>query len=1200
MSSWEQKSTETREQGAEGFAPRREMMLRAVGFAAANLLQSNLDDEVIAATLARLAAAAAASRAYIFANELDDQRRVCATLRYEWHAPGIVPLRDFETLHCFSYDEVGLGRWVGVLSSGGTIVGPITDLPPAEQQSLTFTGWRSRAIAPIFVGGRWWGFAGFSDVDERREWDATEQEALKLAARLIGAAMQRHDEEEQLRRRALDLALINRIVAAANRTYEPAAILETICRELAQALNVEQAGAALIDESGQSLEVVAEYRAGSGASAVGEHIPLAGNALTRYVMESGRPVVIEDVANDSRMAVVRDLMARRRVASMLLLPILVGEEVVGTLGLDSHKPHVFTPEEIALASGAATAAAPVLQKAHLLAAEQRNAARLEEILTLSTELAAQRDESALLKHLVQRVRAIAGSDTCTVFLADEETQEVVLAAQEGLPGAEGLRIPRGVALLDEVAAGQLVAADVDRDWPELRGFLVRADVQSIQVYPLSSEGTMFGFITIGRAQLYQPSPSEVNGWRLLADRAGAALRSVRLLEQLRQQAAHLQALHEVELAVSTSLDPEVVYGTIVRRAAELLESDVASLLLWDGERQQLVLLATCHEDEVTIGGDWIPVNNPDVAARLQGARRPLVIEQAADDPCVPAHFRDRFGVQAVLYLPLRYRDRLSGMLVCAQTRNTRSWQPEALGLGESLAVHAANAIANARLHEATRRLLQRTRHQAQVVQQILDTVPTGLLLLDGRFRLLLANPTALELLPFLTDAKLGQRLRRLGDVPVQMLVDEPPVGALAHEVTVREPRKRIFEISPRPMLTGPQAGGWLLVLNEVTAEREQQRYMQTQDRLATVGQLAAGIAHDFNNIMAVIVLYAQTLLMSKPEGREHERLTVIFQQAQRASRLIGQILDFSRKSVVERRPLDVVPFTKELVRLLQRTLPETIDVDFAFTEGDYVVEADPTRLQQALMNLAVNARDAMPDGGTLTLSLSRHGPDWATPLPDMPRAHWVCIEMRDTGDGIVTADLPHVFEPFYSTKEPGKGTGLGLAQVYGIVKQHDGFIHVVSRVGHGTAFQIFLPSFVLPPPEPMPDAEGIPLANPGETVLVVEDEESIRQAVAATLDGLGYRVLTAPNGEVALAIFRQGHENISLVLTDMIMPRMGGAALYEALRAIDPGVHMLVITGYPLEETNKAFVERSGVSWVQKPFTTERLAQAVRAAIDSS
>jgi signal transduction histidine kinase/ActR/RegA family two-component response regulator len=1174
-------------------------MLRAVGFAAASLLQSSLDDEVVTATLARLGAAAGASRAYIFANQFDGDGRLMAALSHEWHGPGLAALSSFPSLHALDYEASGLGRWIPVLGSGEVVAGPASRLHEDEQDALAFTGVRSRALVPIFCGGRWWGVVGFADVDEQREWDAAELDALKLAARLLGSAFQRREEEQQLRGRARHLTVLNRAVAAANNTHEPAAILETVCRELAQALHVEQAGAALLDESGEYLEVVAEYVSAGAPSALGAHILLDGNTLTQRVLESGRPVVIEDVANDPRMAVVRELMAERRVASILILPITAGAQVVGTLGLDSYQKRSFTPEEIALASSATTAAAPVLQKAHLLAAEQRSAARLEEILALSTELASQPEESALLQHLARRVRAIARADACSVYLVDEAAGEAALAAQDGWAGAREHRIPLNLPQRAALASGQLVIPDVDRDAPELRAYLLLKDLRSFQAYPLSSEGAMFGFIGIGRLEPYEPGPSEINAWRLLADRAGAALRSVRLMQRLQQQTSHLQALHEVELAVSTSLDPEVVYGTIVRHATELMASDLACLLLWDGDRQQFVLLATCHETEVTIGGDWQPVSDAQVVARLLEARRPLVIEDAADNPRVPAHFRERYGVQSALYMPLHYRDRLSGMLICADTRRPQSWSPAALALGESLAVHAANAVANARLHGATRRLLQRTRDQAQAVQQILDTAPTGLLLLDGRYRLLMANPVARELLPVLTTTKLGERLVTLAGTPVMMLVDTPPEGALAHEVVVREPRRRTFEISPRPMLSGPQEGGWLLVVNEVTAEREQQRYLQTQDRLATVGQLAAGIAHDFNNIMAVIVLYAQTLLMSKPEGREHERLTVIYQQAQQASRLIGQILDFSRKSVVERRPLDIIPFAKELVRLLQRTLPETIDVNFVFREGDYVVEADPTRLQQALINLAVNARDAMPDGGTLTLTLSRHGPDWQTPLPDMPRAHWVCLEMRDSGDGIVTADLPHIFEPFYSTKEPGKGTGLGLAQVYGIVKQHDGFIHVVSRIGYGTAFQIFLPSFILPPPEPLPELSGIPAARPGETVLVVEDEESIREAVAVTLEGLGYRVLTAPNGEVALAIFRQGHESISLVLSDMIMPRMGGAVLFDALHTIDSSVHMLVITGYPLEETNKEFVERSGIAWVQKPFTTERLAQAVRQAIDS-
>jgi two-component system, cell cycle sensor histidine kinase and response regulator CckA len=1180
-------------------AARRETIFRAVSFAAANLLQHAPDDDVIEAVLARLGAAVTASRAFIFANHQDPLGPLRATLSHEWHAPGLAPMRARPTLRAFAYHEAGLDRWAQLLGSGNPLAGPTTSLPPAERAFAETAGIRSQALVPLFAGDRWWGALGLAGVDPRRDWQPAELDALKMTARLLGAAFQRHDDEAALRRRARELDVLNRVVAAASGALEPVAVLETTCRELARALGADQAGAALVVPGASYLEVVAEYNGPGFPSAVGSHIPIEGNPLTQHILDTAEPVVIADVAGDPLLDPVRDLMDLRNVASILLLPISVGERVVGTLGLDSRTVRTFSPDEIALAASATAAAAQVLDKARLLEAEQRNAARLEEILALSIEIAALPGEPDLLQHLTARVAAIAGSATCTAFVVDDQEDAAILVAQHGVPGGEGRRLPLDTPLLQQALADhQLVVPDIDRDTPELRHYLTRTDLHSFQAYPMVSQDEMLGFLTIGYTAPYQPSPAEVNAFRLLAERAGAALRSARLLQRLQQQTAHLSALHNVQLAVSTSLDPEMVYRTIVGHAADLVHCDLVNLLLWDSDHGIFSMLASYHNGAITIGDERQPLPAESALPQLLDRRKPLAIPDArADDRLNPA-WRDRHGVRAALIVPLRYRDRPSGFLVCADTTSPRQWEPIAITLAESLAVHAGNAVANARLHAATRRLLQRTRNQARAVQQILDTVPDGLILLDAHTRILLANPLALDQLPVLTNATIGDRLHSLAGVPVATLLEKPPPGRSGHEIIVREPRRRVFEINAQPMLTGPQAGGWVLVIDEITTEREQQDYLQAQDRLATVGQLAAGIAHDFNNIMAVIVLYAQTLLMSKPEGREQERLSVIYQQAQQASRLIGQILDFSRRSVVERRPLDIIPFLKELVRMLQRTLPETIDLDFSFSEGDYVVDADPTRLQQALMNLAVNARDAMPEGGTLTLTLSRHGPDWPTPLPDMRRGHWVRLEVRDTGEGINTADLPHIFEPFYTTKEPGKGTGLGLAQVYGIVKQHDGFIHVTSRSGQGTSFQLYLPAFILSAPQERPEPPAIPDALPGETILVVEDEESIREAVAATLEGLNYRVLTAPNGEVALAIYRQDHAAISLVLSDLVMPRMGGAALYDALRDINPNLRMLIFTGYPLEDANRDFIERSGVDWVQKPFTAETLARALRHTLD--
>jgi two-component system, cell cycle sensor histidine kinase and response regulator CckA len=1177
---------------------RRETLLRAVSFAAATLLPAAPTPAAVDTTLARLGAATGASRAFLFANRHHANGDLHTILSHEWHVPGLTPLRGHPAVRTFAYDDAGLTRWAELLGSGQPVVGSSATLPPGEH-ALVAAGIDALALAPIFAGDSWWGALGLAAANAQRAWSSGELEALKTIATLLGAAFQRHAFDQILQRRAGEVALLNRIVTAASGASDPNTILATTCRELTHALDAQQSGAALLLPGGDHLEIVAEYSRDNTPSAAGMRIPVAGNAITQYILETGRPVVVEDVPVDPRMDPVRDLMVQRRVASLLLLPITVGERVVGTLGIDSHTRRTFSQEEIDLAAGAASAAAQVLDKARLLEVEQTNAARFASLLALSSELASIPGEPELLQHLVTRVAALTGAPITTTFITAEANGDAVLVAQVGLPGSEGRRLPLdNPFLLQALQAHQLVVADVDREAPALRQYLSRDDVHAFQAYPMVSRGKMLGFLTISRTAPYQPSAAEVNALRLLAERAGAALQNVRLVRQLQQQAAHLQALHNVELAISTSLDPEMVYRTIVTHAADLIRCDLVNLVLWDSDQQTFSTLARYNQGRITVEEPGASNPQDAVPVAMLERRKPLAVHDCAVDDCANPEWCRLHGVRAALYVPLRYRDRPSGYLICASTEGPRRWEPGAVALAESLAIHAANAVANARLHAATRRLLKRTRNQASAVQQILDTVPEGLLLLDSHARLLLANPIAHKQLRVLTSTGLGGILRELGGVPLATLLEDPPPGATGHEIIIREPRRRVFEVSTQAMLAGPQEGGSVLLIKEVTTEREQQNYLQAQDRLATVGQLAAGIAHDFNNIMAVIVLYAQTLLMSKPEGRDQERLSVIYQQAQQASRLIGQILDFSRRSVVERRPLDVIPFIKEIVQMLQRTLPETIDLDFSFSEGDYVVDADPTRLQQALMNLAVNARDAMPEGGTLTLTLSRHGPDWPTPLPDMRRGHWVKLVVRDTGEGITTADLPHIFEPFYTTKGPGKGTGLGLAQVYGIIKQHDGFIHVRSRAGHGTAFELYLPAFVLAAPEESSDAQSIPGALPGETILVVEDEESIREAVATTLEGLNYRVLTAPNGEVALAIYRQDHSAISLVLSDMVMPKMGGAALYDALHELEKNVRMLIFTGYPLEDTNRDFVERSGISWVQKPFSAEKLARAIRRALE--
>jgi two-component system cell cycle sensor histidine kinase/response regulator CckA len=373
--------------------------------------------------------------------------------------------------------------------------------------------------------------------------------------------------------------------------------------------------------------------------------------------------------------------------------------------------------------------------------------------------------------------------------------------------------------------------------------------------------------------------------------------------------------------------------------------------------------------------------------------------------------------------------------------------------------------------------------------------------------------------------------------------------------------------------------------------------MVHQERLAAVGQLSAGIAHDFNNILATIVLYAQMSLLSTELSPEiHQRLKIITRETGRAADLVQQILDFSRRTVLERRPVALDSFMKEIIKLLQRTLPENIQVDLAFEPGEYTINADLTRIQQTIVNLALNARDAMPNGGKLHIALSRTEGQEIQCVDCGPvlEGEWVQVAITDTGTGIAPDVLPHISEPFFTTRAP-LGHGLGLSQVYGIVKQHEGHIALETEVGQGTTFRLYWPATTAPAVEIEEPSELI--QGRGETILAVEDHATMRASLRDALEMLDYRVLETTNGREALVICEQHTAEIALVLSDWVMPSMGGMDLVRELASLHPGLRVLLFTGHPLSQEIKDAVPPNVVGWLLKPPSLEELARAVSQAL---
>ena len=502
----------------------------------------------------------------------------------------------------------------------------------------------------------------------------------------------------------------------------------------------------------------------------------------------------------------------------------------------------------------------------------------------------------------------------------------------------------------------------------------------------------------------------------------------------------------------------------------------------------------------------------------------------------------------------------------------------------------AQDITERKRAEAERsRLLAQVQAQAQQIRQILDTVPEGVILLDHEQCVLVANPTGMRDLKVLAAATLGDRLTQLGDLPVAEMLATANGGPW-HEIHAGP---QTFEAIARPLAAAPlgTAGEqWVIVIDNVTRDRTLRAQLQQQERLAAVGQLAAGIAHDFNNILAIIALQgsmaAQTPLLPERVGA---RLHVINEQAAQATRLIQQMLDFSRRAVLERQPLDLAALLQDQVELLTRTLPENIEVTFLRGGDDYIVLADATRIQQMVMNLAVNARDAMPQGGALRLHLTRYA---TPPQPELAEGAWVSLTVADTGVGIAPEAMAHMFEPFFTTKPRGRGTGLGLAQVYGIVKQHAGEISVNSTEGEGTTFTIYLPAVASAVDSPAAPAPAPPPALGREaTILLVEDNPILLEAMLDILALLGYTAIGAGNGREALAILDEQARGIDLVLTDLIMPQMGGDTLLAKMRERGLATPVAILSGHPLEGELIELKQLGLAGWLLKPPDIKELAQ---------
>ncbi|MBI3651650.1 MAG: PAS domain S-box protein [Acidobacteria bacterium] len=531
--------------------------------------------------------------------------------------------------------------------------------------------------------------------------------------------------------------------------------------------------------------------------------------------------------------------------------------------------------------------------------------------------------------------------------------------------------------------------------------------------------------------------------------------------------------------------------------------------------------------------------------------------------------------------------------------------------GEEFPIEASISQASAESNQfytvIIRDITQRSKIEALLKEKaaLLDQAQDAILVRDLHDRILFWNKSAERLYGWTAEEVIGQNVRELiyqshlhpfEKAKQIVLANGEWVGEL-QQVT-KNGKELIAEC--RWALVRDEHGKpkSILVINtDITDRKKLEAQFLRAQRMESIGTLAGGIAHDLNNLLSPILMAIQLLQRKASDDESLRLLKTLRVNAERGGELIKHVLAFARGVEGERIGLQPKHLIREIVKVLKDTLPKSIDVGFAFPEDQELwnIKGDATQIHQVIMNLCVNARDAMPEGGKIKITLDNRTFDenYARMHLEAQPGRYVVIVVEDNGIGIAAPLLDRIFEPFFTTKEQGKGTGLGLSTVLGIVKSHGGFINVYSEVGRGTTFKLYFPASEAGLAKGwLEEAPELPLGN-GEVILVVDDEESIREVTKSTLQAFGYAVLTAGDGTEAVALYAQNRDTIKVVLTDMMMPFMDGPATIRALRKMDAQVKFIASSG--LTDNGKSYEAADlGVKiFLNKPYTAEKLLQAL-------
>ena len=881
--------------------------------------------------------------------------------------------------------------------------------------------------------------------------------------------------------------------------------------------------------------------------------------------------------------------------------------------------------------------------ARLRGLEQENARLLEEQWTRLQEtraltgigrlLSERLDPDVVGERIAESLRSLLGGGSAVVYRLDADSANLLAMAVAHGPAAPtaSWRAVReigsgaiGLAMRERrTITSPDVLADERMDIsPALRAHMDHGPDRAILAVPLLTQDRLIGVLAVRTATGTVFDTRGVQLAEALADQAAITLEHARLFAEEGRRRREAEVLADLARTIGAAPELATVLRRVTEAAQELCHSDGAVIGLRLPE-SDAVLLRYWTSQWYDVLAEAPVEPGQGLGGQVLQERRPLrtsdYLRDAHISPRYMEHVR-RLGIQAQMAVPILIDDRVEGLLY-VDNRLARAFTDQDESLLVRLAAQAAIAIRNAQILEAEQiargtaerlvRALRESQDRFQFVARATndavwdwDLVSHALWWNEGVSTLFGYTPE--EVGPDITwwyeTIHPDDRDRVKGDINAAV---ERGAESWSGEYRYRRADGSYANVFDRGYVLHDGDGRptrMIGAMMDITQRLELEEELRQAQKMEAVGRLAGGVAHDFNNLLTIITGRTHLVLgRLKADDPLRRSIEVIQKTADRAAALTSQLLAFSRKQVLQRKVLDLNAMVADVSTMLRRLIGE--DVDLLVTPGPSAgrVNADRAQLEQALMNLAVNARDAMPQGGTLGLETDhvRFGPVPPDRPDALPPGPYAVLRVMDTGTGMDAATQARIFEPFFTTKEPGKGTGLGLSMVHGIVRQHGGAIHVRSVAGGGTTFEIYLPQVETAAETGGADDTGAPLPATGqETILLVEDEADVRALAREVLERQGYSVMEASDGAQAVQVYEQEGARIDLILTDVVMPRMSGREMVDRVRANRPDMRVLYMSGYTGDAIVRHGVFDASLLLLGKPFTPLALIAKVREVLD--